>query len=674
MVLDVFPKRKVIFFIFFFDDLFIYPFFIIIEKKFYYSQKNKKYYWCKKKIYLVTSFLVVLKNINRIFFLLSMSLTWSNIDIEVPNKNKKYKQDRIKLVNNACGTFEKGLLAIMGPSGSGKTTLMNAFVGRIPQNSKTTGQILFNGQERKNNEWLCNIGFVDQDDSFYEQLTVFETVETAGRLRSTKNLTEIHEKMDFIFTKLGIQHITENRIKSISGGERKRVMIAVELISDPKVILLDEPTSGLDNNTAQKLIKLLKLLADEGILVIFTIHQPDDITASFFDKILLLSQGRSIYMGEYKSCEKYFVQNGFQKLPEESFSNFTMRIIDTESGVYQDSLENDSLATMISDVQKKYNTNYIEKKPRFSNDNDVYYTPNLKHFYVLLIRRLKLFFFKFKNLLKIFILTLVLVFLTYMFNLSALGPTTENNKEIKKEFDKINSNFGKEAQLSFIRYFYSTYIPFLACFVALLNSPGFDFEKKQVKRELGVNAYSIGTYYLVLLAYDYILSSLPLISYYIALSFLEISICLRTFDYLIILFLFLFLIPFKLLFCNLSDNSRANKFFSTITLVLTHFGFFNSFPPNFSFDDDSGLTMKILYIIVLIIPTQFFSYSYRKQLYVSFIETLGSKTFSKEKIELLPSYLIVCYYFAALIFIVSVSIILFAKYLNQYKRYRLNQK
>lgn len=258
--------------------------------------------------------------------------SWKNINIEVKSSNIHNKDSRIKILSDISGIAQPGLLAIMGASGSGKTTLLKAFAGQIPDGAHTTGQIFFNQEGRKSN-WLDILGFGGHDDTLYEQLTAYETVRYAALFKLKNRIGNIHSKIMELFDKLGIAHIASNEMRSLSGGERKRILIAIELITDPKIIFLDEPTSGLDNNSAFKLIRFLKSIANEGKIVIFSIHQPDDITANEFDQILLLSRGRSIYMGKYSDCETLLNNNGYFKLRLESFSNFMMHVLDTSRDI-----------------------------------------------------------------------------------------------------------------------------------------------------------------------------------------------------------------------------------------------------------------------------------------------------------------------------------------------------
>merc|ERR1712157_453420 len=157
-----------------------------------------------------------------------MELSWENIDMGVINTNKRYAQKRIKLVSNASGKATNGLMAVMGPSGSGKSTLLKALAGRIPQGAETTGRVLVNGNERSTKKWLDEIGFVDQDDTIFESLTVYQTLEYAAKFRLKNKNVNIHERIEFLLQKLNIIYVSNCKMLNLSGGERKRVMVASE--------------------------------------------------------------------------------------------------------------------------------------------------------------------------------------------------------------------------------------------------------------------------------------------------------------------------------------------------------------------------------------------------------------------------------------------------------------
>jgi len=199
----------------------------------------------------------------------------------------------------------KSLLAIMGPSGCGKTTLMNTLNGVSPA---TNGKVYLFGQELISNyEYLkTQIGYVPQDDTIHRQLTVRQSLYYTAKLR-LNNLTdiEIDTKIDKILDQLGVLHVKNNLISKISGGQRKRVCIALELLSDPLILFLDEPTSPLDPQTIEDFLNILKDLSSRGTTVVMVTHKPEDL--EYMDEVIFLAEGGyPAYFGDSKSYKNYF--------------------------------------------------------------------------------------------------------------------------------------------------------------------------------------------------------------------------------------------------------------------------------------------------------------------------------------------------------------------------------
>jgi ABC-type multidrug transport system ATPase subunit len=144
--------------------------------------------------------------------------------------------------------------------------------------------------------------FVQQDDILTGVMTPYELFEFAYKIRSGKEGTEVHERVEKVLDKLGLQLCKNTRIggwleRGISGGERRRASIGYEIITNPALLLLDEPTSGLDSSTALRIIKILKQEATRGVSVLATIHQPSSSILFCFDRVILLSEGYTIYNG-----------------------------------------------------------------------------------------------------------------------------------------------------------------------------------------------------------------------------------------------------------------------------------------------------------------------------------------------------------------------------------------
>lgn len=444
---------------------------------------------------------------------------WNDISIEVESSNIKNRGARIKIISNISGSVQSGLLAIMGASGSGKTTLLKAFAGQIADGAHTNGQILYNGESRKSN-WFDILGFVGQDDALYEQLTAYETVKYAALFRLKNTQGNLHEKIMQLFHKLSITHIASNIMCSLSGGERKRVMIAIELITDPQIIFLDEPTSGLDNNSALNLIKLLKSISQEGKIVIFSIHQPDDITANEFDQILLLSKGKSVFMGKFDKCEAFFNTNGHFKQSLESFSNFAMRVLDiysddhfinilgsddqnarnvTFKDIKDENQENFacfSLEKIFKTSNATQNTKrHITRKRNTENEHFTSIKPNTKHMAILLARKIKLYFSNKQN-----IILFILNNLVQMFFVKTFGSMFRKDRFLPQKIIQKRNLF-----------LTLTFIPFVFSAIPIVAGSIFYPEIKQVRREIGLNTYSIGSYFIASIVFEtflYLVSAL----------------------------------------------------------------------------------------------------------------------------------------------------------------------
>ena len=258
-----------------------------------------------------------------------VTLEWNNINYSLPVKdpdggccsNKKIQKEILK---GMSGTARPGqLIAIMGPSGSGKTTLLNVLAGRVMDTKGCilTGEIKINGVNRNElgSKFARIAAFVQQDDVLFSLQTVRETLLTAARFRLPKetSMDEKNKRVDAIISELGLAkaehtHIGDAKIRGVSGGERKRANIGVELIQDPSLLFLDEPTSGLDSFQALNVVETLKLLCQSGTTVVLSIHQPRSSIFALFDQIIILSEGSVVYDGEPgKTSVDYFTTLGF---------------------------------------------------------------------------------------------------------------------------------------------------------------------------------------------------------------------------------------------------------------------------------------------------------------------------------------------------------------------------
>ncbi|KAL0399738.1 UNVERIFIED_CONTAM: ABC transporter G family member 10 [Sesamum radiatum] len=217
-------------------------------------------------------------------------------------KSSAISRTKYVLRNISCEAKPGELTAIAGPSGAGKTTLLEVLAGTIPT-CGVSGRVLVNDMRMNAAHFRRVSGYVTQDEALFPHLTVEETLMYSARLRLHVGRDKARSRVHSLLRELGLEHIAGVRIGSessrgISGGERRRVSIGVDLVHDPVVLLLDEPTSGLDSASALHIVLLLKSMAkNQGKTIVLTIHQPGFRILDLIDKVILLSNGVVLHSG-----------------------------------------------------------------------------------------------------------------------------------------------------------------------------------------------------------------------------------------------------------------------------------------------------------------------------------------------------------------------------------------
>ncbi|KAF4142451.1 ABC transporter [Phytophthora infestans] len=249
------------------------------------------------------------------------TLQWRNLSLKAEVKNPATKKTEEKVIlNNVSGSAKPGeLLVIMGPSGAGKSSLLDCISGR---KSGVEGEILLNSQPwTKATKRMAS--YVMQDDLFYETLTVKEHLTFQAKLRIGKTYTkdEYMRRVDEVMEELGLMKCRDTFIggeslRGISGGERKRLSFATEILTSPSILFADEPTSGLDSFMAETVIKQLQQIARDGRTVLATIHQPSSEVFAIFDQLYLLSDGSPVYQGKASESVDYFSSLGYPCPPQ----------------------------------------------------------------------------------------------------------------------------------------------------------------------------------------------------------------------------------------------------------------------------------------------------------------------------------------------------------------------
>ncbi len=218
---------------------------------------------------------------------------------------KRYSNGYVGLQETSIDIPARSLLAIMGPSGCGKSTLMKALNGDSPT---TGGRVFIHNLELTSNyEYLKpRIGYVPQDDIVHRELTVEKSLYFAAKLRMDKpDRAVIDAKIDQILKDLRIEPIRKNLVGEISGGQRKRVSIAVELLTDPLILFLDEPTSPLDPQTIEEFLSILRRLSEKGTTVVMVTHKPEDL--NYMDSVIFMAEaGHLVFYGPTTEYKDYF--------------------------------------------------------------------------------------------------------------------------------------------------------------------------------------------------------------------------------------------------------------------------------------------------------------------------------------------------------------------------------
>jgi ABC transport system ATP-binding/permease protein len=249
----------------------------------------------------------------------NLTIAARQVAVDVPGK---------RLLDDVSLTiFPSEFVGLMGPSGAGKTTLMSALNGYV---RPTSGEVQLNGQDLYANyaRFATHIGYVPQDDIIHRDLTVGQALYYTARLRLPADYSEsdIRARIRDVLHQLGLDGIEDVLVgspekKGISGGQRKRVNLAMELMTDPLVLFLDEPTSGLSSEDALVVMKLLRKLADDGRTILLTIHQPSLAVFRLMDNLVVVSRdintpqpGRLVYYGPaYPDSIRFFNPDGSGK-------------------------------------------------------------------------------------------------------------------------------------------------------------------------------------------------------------------------------------------------------------------------------------------------------------------------------------------------------------------------
>ncbi|XP_076758724.1 ATP-binding cassette sub-family G member 4 [Xylocopa sonorina] len=259
-------------------------------------------------------------------------------DIEIVFENITYtvslgcKKGEKKILHGINGRLPaRRLIALMGPSGAGKSTLLDVLSGY--RTTGVNGNIYINGHIRRINSFRKCSAYITQDDRLEPLLTVMENMRIAADLK-LPTTTPRYEKeaiIEKVLTTLGLFEHSDTRTERLSGGQRKRLSIALELVNNPIVMFLDEPTTGLDSSSCMQVVKLLNVLARQGRTIVCTIHQPSASLFQLFDVIYVLANGECLYHGATNRLIPY-LEN--VKMPCPIYHNPADYVIELSCGEY----------------------------------------------------------------------------------------------------------------------------------------------------------------------------------------------------------------------------------------------------------------------------------------------------------------------------------------------------
>lgn len=268
---------------------------------------------------------------------------------------------RKTILGDMSGSFNAGeLTVIMGQSGAGKSSLMDILAGYT---KSTTGSLYVNGRVRKEKSFRRRSCYILQDDQVQDALTIHESLSIAAQLKLGNHVSGEQKKrrVEEIITSLGLSRARNTRAGNLSGGQKKRLAIGLELVSDPTVMFLDEPTSGLDSSISKQLVFLLHLLARQGRTVVVTMHQPSAALLQMVDKLYVVVAGKCAYNGSVPGLLPYLAQMNLMCPPYHNPVDFLIEICNENANLLVTHSGNGKCDDWSNHISHETDDNFIER-------------------------------------------------------------------------------------------------------------------------------------------------------------------------------------------------------------------------------------------------------------------------------------------------------------------------